>query len=102
MPYEVRITGVPLDKTSPIWVVDGIEYKYALMDDKRFRLSVGPTLYADYIGVFNVEEAIEIDRTYGLVPLTARGHKANAKLYDHMKKDAPNTRWIIIEMYEVD
>lgn len=103
MGFDVRIIGIPRDNSSPIWIINHFHYPpYKLRQDPRFRLSVDKTLYSDFVAVLNTEEALELHNQYKLEPHNENHSIQEQQYLANLKKSIPETRWVMIVVYEYD
>jgi len=115
MATTIRIVGVPVQNDRPVWTVDHVHWwriedfigKKGEIKDPRFRESVDRTMYLDYVGIFNLEEFIQLNDGYRKAFLadTVKGilHEEQLKRMaqiDAYLRQRQDTKWVLVEQYE--
>jgi hypothetical protein len=100
MAFSVYVQGIPDKEFEGSWRVDNVAWPTSVIErDPRFRPVALNGGYMDYVAVFSIEEAVEMNRQYssrGLPHWQAKSEELQRVLEE--RKDA--TSLILVRMYE--
>jgi hypothetical protein len=100
MAFSIYVQGIPDNDAERSWKVDGVVWPtYVIEKDSRFRSITLNEAYMDYVAVFSIEEAIEMNQKYLNWDLPHWRAK-NEELQRILEGNRKSTSLVLVRIYE--